>query len=280
MDTQQITDKTVSGLMLIWQKIANIIPDLIVATLFIIIGYFCAKLLSKLASKSLAKLGFDVFMEKIGINQWTEKLGFHNPASKIFANLFATFLFFLFLLAALDTLGFTKLSGIIDTVTLYLPKLFAALAILILGFFFGQLTFNGVRVAAKNAGLDYGRSVAEVCRGIVIIITLSLAITQLDVDVSLLNTIISVIIASIGLASAISLGIGTKALSQEIISGVYLRELFQPGDNIAFDDVEGTLTVIGNVATKVLTTDEKIVTVPNTYLLNNKVTKTVVTADS
>jgi small-conductance mechanosensitive channel len=89
-----------------------------------------------------------------------------------------------------------------------------------------------------------------------------------------------VIIASIGLASAISLGIGTKALSQEIISGVYLRELFQPGDKIAFDDIEGTLTVIGNVATKVLTTDEKIVTVPNTYLLNNKVTKTVVTADS
>lgn len=279
MDTQQITEKTYSGLMSIWQKFIGVLPDIIVALTFLIVGFYCAKLLAKLVKKSLHKLGFDLFVERIGITSWLEKIELTIMPSKLIANLIAAFVFFLFLLAAFDTLGLHKLSAMIDTLTLYLPKLFAALAVLMLGFFAGQAIFNGVRVAAKNSGLDYGRSVAEVCRGIVIVITLSLAITQLDVDVTLLNTIISVIIASVGLASAISLGIGTKAMANQIISGVYLRDLYQPGDVIVLDEQQGVVTVIGTVATKIMVQDEQIVTVPNSYLLNNKVTKIVGTPE-
>lgn len=279
MDTHQITERTYSGLMSIWQKFIAVLPDIIVAVTFLIVGFYCAKLLSKLVKKSLNKLGFDLFVERIGISAWLEKIELTVIPSRLVANLLGAFVFFLFLLAAFDTLGLHKLSAMIDTLTLYLPKLLAALAVLMLGFFAGQVIFNGVKVAAKNSGLDYGRSVAEVCRGIVIVITLSLAITQLDVDVTLLNTIISVVIASVGLAAAISLGIGTKAMSNQIISGVYLRDLYQPGDTIIVDEQQGVVTVVGTVATKIMINDDQIITVPNSYLLNNKVTKIVASSE-
>ena len=165
------------------------------------------------------------------------------------------------------------LSGLIDTVVLFLPKLLAALAVLLCGFFVAQIVYNAVKIASKNTGVDYGRSVAEVCRGIIIIITVSLSITQLDIDVWLLNSIISVIIASVGLAAAISLGIGTKSMAQEIVAGVYLREMYQTGDNIEVQEVKGALVSIGSVASKVIGEKEAIITIPNTFLLSNKVTK-------
>jgi hypothetical protein len=51
----------------------------------------------------------------------------------------------------------------------------------------------------KNIRVDYGRSVAEVCRGIIIVIVVSLSITQLDIEVYLFNNTMAVVIVNVGL---------------------------------------------------------------------------------
>tara|TARA_R110001583_G_scaffold1916_4_gene14515 strand:- start:469 stop:1293 length:825 start_codon:yes stop_codon:yes gene_type:complete len=273
MDTENITDKTYNGLIAIWHKIVTFMPDLIVALLFLLVGWVIANIIKGLLNKSLIKIGFNTFLDKLGLEALLKKMDLKVQGSQVVASLISFFIFLIFLLAALDIVGLDMLSGLIDTLVLFLPKLLAALAVLLCGFFAAQIVYNAVKIASKNTGVDYGRSVAEVCRGIIIIITVSLSITQLDVDVWLLNSIISVIIASVGLAAAISLGIGTKSMAQEIVAGVYLRDMYQTGDNIEVQEVKGALVSIGSVATKVIGENETIITVPNTFLLANKVTK-------
>lgn len=273
MDTANITDKTYNGLMTIWHKIMTILPDIIVAFIFLLLGWIIAKLCKRFLNKTLDKIGFNTFTNKLGLTEVLDKMEVKTSGSEIVAKIISIFVLLIFLLAALDIVGLTMLSGLIDTLALFLPKILAALAVLLCGFFVAQLVFNAVKIAAKNTGVDYGRSVAEVCRGIIIVITFSLSITQLDIDISLLNTIISVVIASIGLAAAISLGIGTKSMAKEIVAGVYLREMYQAGDNITVQDVSGTVISIGSVASKVMSKDENMITVPNTFLLANKVIK-------
>lgn len=273
MDTENITDKTYSGLMTIWHKVVTFLPDLIVAMLFLLLGWFIATLIRRFLDKSLTKIGFNTFLSKLGVDELFSKMDVKVTGSFIVASIISTFVLLLFFMAALDVVGLTVLSGLIDTLVLFLPKLLAGLAVLLCGFFVAQIVFNGVKIAAKNTGVDYGRSVAEVCRGIIIVITVSLAITQLDIDVSLLNNIISVVLASVGLAAAISLGIGTKSMAQEVVAGVYLREMYQAGDQIQVDELNGTLVSIGSVASKIIADGEAITAVPNTYLLANKVTK-------
>ena len=273
MAAANITDKTYTGLMTIWHKIMTVLPDLIVALIFLLTGWIIASLTKRFLNKTLTKLGFNTFLDRLGLADILKKMELKVSGSEIVARIISIFVLLIFLLAALDTVGLTMLSGLIDTLALFLPKLLAALAVLLGGFFVAQIVFNAVKITAKNTGVDYGRSVAEVCRGIIIVITLSLSITQLDIDVSLLNTIISVVIASVGLAAAISLGIGTKSMAQEIVAGVYLREMYQAGDTISVQEIEGTLVSVGSVATKVMAAEERIITVPNTFLLSNKVTK-------
>lgn len=273
METENITEKTYTGLMTIWHKVVTFMPDLIVALLFLLVGWIISSLIKRFLNKSLIKIGFNTFLDKLGFDSLLQKMDIKVQGSQVVASIISTFILLIFLLAALDIVGLTMLSGLIDTLALFLPKLLAALAVLLCGFFVGQIVFNGVKIAAKNTGVDYGRSVAEVCRGIIIVITVSLSITQLDIDVSLLNTILSVIIASVGLAAAISLGIGTKSMAKEVVAGVYLREMYQIGDNIEVKEVKGALVSIGSVASKVIAEEESIITVPNTFLLANKVTK-------
>ncbi len=273
METEHITDKAYAGFITIWQKIITFLPDLIVAILFLLVGWVVASIIKKFLNKSLIKIGFNTFLDKLGLSALLTKMDVSVTGSQVVASLISTFFLLIFLLAALDIVGLTVLSGLIDTLILFLPKLLASLAVLLCGFFVAQIVFNGVKIAAKNTGVDYGRSVAEVCRGIIIVITVSLSITQLDIDVSLLNNIMTVVIASIGLAAAISLGIGTKSMAQEIVAGVYLREMYQVGDTIEVKDINGTLASIGSVASKVMGEGESITTVPNTFLLANKVIK-------
>ncbi len=273
MDTENITEKAYSGVMAIWHKMITFLPDLIVATIFLLVGWLVASMIKRLLNKFLIKIGFNTFLDKLGLDTLLKKMEVSVTGSQVVASIVSTFFLLIFLLAALDIVGLTVLSGLIDTLVLFLPKLLASLAVLLSGFFVAQIVFNGVKIAAKNTGLDYGRSVAEVCRGIIIIITVSLSITQLDIDVSLLNNIMTVIIASVGLAAAISLGIGTKSMAQEIVAGVYLREMYQVGDDIEVKDIKGTLASVGSVASKVMGEGESMTTVPNTFLLANKVIK-------
>lgn len=273
MDTENITEKAYSGVMAIWHKMITFLPDLIVATIFLLVGWLVASMIKRLLNKFLIKIGFNTFLDKLGLDTLLKKMEVSVTGSQVVASIVSTFFLLIFLLAALDIVGLTVLSGLIDTLVLFLPKLLASLAVLLSGFFVAQIVFNGVKIAAKNTGLDYGRSVAEVCRGIMIIITVSLSITQLDIDVSLLNNIMTVIIASVGLAAAISLGIGTKSMAQEIVAGVYLREMYQVGDDIEVKDIKGTLASVGSVASKVMGEGESMTTVPNTFLLANKVIK-------
>ena len=273
MTTTNITDKAYTGFLEIWHKIITFLPDLIVAVLFLLAGWLISSIIKKVINKSLIKIGFNNFLEKLGLNAILQKLEVNITGSQVIASIISTFFLLVFLIAALDIIGLTILSSLIDTLILFLPKVLAALAVLLCGFFAAQIVFNGVKIAAKNTGVDYGRSVAEVCRGIIIIITVSLSITQLDIDVSLLNNIMTVVIASIGLAAAISLGIGTKSMAQEIVAGVYLREMYQVGDTIEVEGTKGTLITMGSVASKIMDESEAIVTLPNTFLLANKVKK-------
>ena len=273
MDTENITEKAYSGLMTIWHKVVTFLPDLIVAIIFLLVGWVVSSIIKTFLNKSLIKIGFNTFLDKLGLDVLLQKMDVNITGSQMVASIISTFFLLIFLLAALDIVGLTVLSGLIDTLVLFLPKFLASLAVLVCGFFVAQIVFNGVKIASKNTGVDYGRSVAEVCRGIIIVITVSLSITQLDIDVSLLNNIMTVVIASVGLAAAISLGIGTKSMAQEIVAGVYLREMYQVGDIIEVKDIQGTLASIGSVASKVMGEGESMTTVPNTFLLANKVTK-------
>ena len=79
------------------------------------------------------------------------------------------------------------------------------------------------------------------------------------------------VLISIGLAAALALGLGSREIAGQILAGIYVRELYQVGQQVKVGDVEGSIEEIGTVKTLLLTEDGELVSVSNRTLLDQQV---------
>ncbi len=99
-----------------------------------------------------------------------------------------------------------------------------------------------------------------------------MAVGQLEVKTDLLNYIIAIVLITVGLAAALALGLGSREVAGQIIAGIYVRELYQVGQQVKVGDVEGTIEEIGTVKTILLTEEGELVSLANRLLLDQRVT--------
>ncbi|WP_162960901.1 mechanosensitive ion channel domain-containing protein, partial [Pseudomonas aeruginosa] len=69
-----------------------------------------------------------------------------------------------------------------------------------------------------------------------------------------------------------ALGLGSREVAGQIIAGIYVRELYQVGQQVKVGDVEGTIEEIGTVKTILLTEEGELVSLANRLLLDQRVT--------
>lgn len=105
----------------------------------------------------------------------------------------------------------------------------------------------------------------------VIIISISVAIGQLEIKTDLLNNVIAIVLISVGLAVALALGLGSRDIASQIIAGIYVRELYEVGQDVRIGDIEGQIEEIGTVKTTLLDANGELVSVANRILLEQRV---------
>jgi len=105
----------------------------------------------------------------------------------------------------------------------------------------------------------------------VIIISISVAISQLEVKTDLLNHVIVIGLITVGLAVALAMGLGSREIAGQILAGIYVRELYQVGQQVRIGEVEGHIEEIGTVKTTLLTDDGELVSLSNRELLEQRV---------
>jgi len=91
------------------------------------------------------------------------------------------------------------------------------------------------------------------------------------VKTDLLNNVIAIVLISVGLAMALALGLGSREIAGQILAGIYVRELYEVGQQVKLGDVEGQIEEIGTVKTVLLTEDGELVSVANRTLLEQRV---------
>jgi len=265
------TQSLLSAMSTLWGKLAGFIPNLLGALVVALLGLIVAKLLDALFSKLLAKIGLDRLMAGAGLTKLLARGGIQVPLSTLVGKVIYWFVLLVFLVSAAESLGLQRVSATLDLFALYLPKVFGAALVLLAGVLLAQLASGLVRGAADGVGLEYGGSLGRIAQGLVIVISISVAIGQLEVKTDLLNIVIAIVLASVGLALALALGLGSREVVGQIIAGIYLRELYEVGQQIRVGEVEGVIEEIGTVKTILLTDEGELVTLCNRLLLSRRV---------
>lgn len=261
----------VAAMTTLWSKVASFIPDLIAALIIVLLGLIVAKVVDAVLSKGLAKVGLDRLMSGTGVNKMLARVGIDSSVSALTGKIAYWFILLTFVVSASESLGLARVSSTLDAITLYLPKVVGAALILLGGLLLSHLVNGIVRGTAESMGMEYASGLGRFVQGLLVIITVSLAIGQLQIETALLNLVIAIVLVCFGGAAALALGLGSRQVVSQIIAGIYVRELYQPGDRIKVADVEGVVEEIGTVKTQILTDDGELVSLANRLLIDEPV---------
>lgn len=271
MELDLWTQSLVTAMTALWTKVANFIPNLFGALVVVLLGFVVAKLLDALLSRLLAKLGLDRLMAGTGLTKLMGRAGIRVPISTLVGKIVYWFVLLIFLVSAAESLGLQRVSATLDVLALYLPKVFGAVLVLLVGVLLAQLVNGIVRGAAEGVGIEYAGGLGRVAQWLVIVISISVAISQLEIKTDLLNHVIVIALITVGLAVALAMGLGSRDIAGQILAGIYVRELYQVGQHVQVGEVEGYIEEIGTVKTTVMTGEGELVSLSNRVLLAEKV---------
>jgi small-conductance mechanosensitive channel len=259
-------------LVAFYNRLAMLAPNLLGALVLLLFGYLLGKLLGAVTRRLLAKLGIDELAKRSRLQGFLQQWGMQREISALLGTIVFAFVLLAFAISAADSLGLAAAGQTVAQVMLFLPKFAAAVVVLVLGLMAASWLAGLVRRAADSTGVDYAPTLARLTMGVLAALVVLLAVDQLDIRIVLLQEVIGIALAAIGVAVALSLGLGTRGLAGEIVASVYLRDLLKEGDRIEWNGIAATVREVGTIKTVLVLADGRLLTVANSRLSADAVT--------
>jgi hypothetical protein len=189
-------DEFRSGLGDAWASVAIFLPKLVGFLLILLIGYFIAKAVAKIVDKVLERVGFDRAVERGGVGRALAKSKY--DASSLLAKIVFYALMLFVLQLAFGLFGDNPISDLIAGVIAYLPNIFVAILIIVIGAAIAAAVKEIVE--ASLAGLSYGRGLAIGVSALVLTVAVFAALDQLNVAenivVGLFYALLAIVVGS------------------------------------------------------------------------------------
>lgn len=164
-----------------------------------------------------------------------------------------------FVATAVHALGLPLLSGVVATLSDFVPRVLAAVLILVVGLVLGNLARGATVAAAAGAGTPLGPAMGQIVRVAVVIAAALMAATELGVDTTLLTVILSVAFAALLGGFAIAFGLGARTAMSNIIGSHYLRQTFELGQAVRVGTIEGTIAALTATSVILQTADGRVI---------------------
>jgi hypothetical protein len=214
-----------------YDRVMEFLPNLVSAVLILLIGFFAGWLVKAILRRLFLIVNLDRFSERSGIRAILSKGGLNEPLSLLLARLAGGFIVFFFFLAALNNLEFGIIQDLIDRLLHYLPSVFIALLILIIGYMLGNFLGRAALIASVNAGIRISAPIGKGVKYLVFFITMSMALEQLGIGRDTVLVSFGIIFSGLVLALAISFGLGGKDVARD-----YLEKRLKEKDEAPEED--------------------------------------------
>lgn len=230
-------------------RLASFLPSLVGAVLILAIGWLVSKLVEIVTRRALARLGLDRTAERLRLGDTLRRAGVGGEPSDLLATLLFWVLMLTFVLSAVETLGLTAVTVTIDRLISYLPHVIAAALIFLIGLLLGRLARNVVSSGAAAASVREAQRLGAAAQTSVVAVVAVLALGQLGVQTELLVTVITSVVATVGLTMGIAFALGARGVVAHILAGHYLRQSLPPGRPVEVRGRRGVVERVGPVDT-------------------------------
>ena len=147
-------------------------------------------------------------------------------------------------MAATETLGLPVVTAWLSGVATFLPRIAVAILIVALGTVAARVTRHVVTSTASAANVTSAERMGRVTEMALLLGTALVAIEQLGIEISFLKATLLILLGGLLLGAALAFGFGGRDLVANILSAHYVHRLYQVGQHVRIDGVEGRIVRI------------------------------------
>ena len=181
-------------------QIARLLPPLFLALVILGVGVLVARLIERLVDGFLDRVQFDRSAARWGVTEAVERTGTRLDPARVVGKLLFWGVMLVVILLAASALGVQNVNDVFANLVGYIPSVFAAIIVIVLGLVLGE--FVRVLILASAGGVQGVLTLAKVAKGAVIIISVFMALQQIGVAAEIVTTTFTLILGAVAIAVA------------------------------------------------------------------------------
>ena len=205
-------------------KVITFLPNLLAMITILIIGFLIAWIIKKLIFRFLKAIQFDKVSEQWGLVEVLSKGGLTYSPASLLSRFFYWVIVLITLIMGINALDVPATQNFIAQFFNYLPHLFAAILILIVGYLIAIFLGQAALIAAVNAQMETARLLGRSVRWFIIILSLTMALYHLGIAEKVIIAAFTIIFGGIVLALSIAFGWGGRELAKDFLERLYRKK--------------------------------------------------------
>jgi hypothetical protein len=216
-----------------FQRLIAFLPSLLSSLIIFIFGLVVGWILKKIIVKIAKLFKTDHFCSKLGVTEACEKIGIKGLPSRLLGRIFYWLVVIIFTIIALYTLKVPAIENLLEKFLLYLPNIFVAVLLIIVGYLLGNFLGRAILIAAVNAGMRFGGLLARAVKVLIFVFAFAMALEQLGIGRNMVVVAFTILFSGIVFALALAFGLAGKDIARE-----YLEKRFKGGKEEKDDDIQ------------------------------------------
>lgn len=193
------------------------LPRFLAGIILLFVGLFAAKIVRGLVLALLKALRVAKFLVQVKV---VREEGDVRVWEVLLAELARWTMTILFLIPAAEAWGLSKVTDVLNGLLLYLPNVFVAVIVGLVGFVIANLAYDIVQQVASGLDEKAAKGLGGVAHYAILFFTGLIILNQLGVAADLVRILFTGFVAMMALAGGLAFGLGGKDLASEMLKGL------------------------------------------------------------
>lgn len=196
--------------------VMSFVPRFVAGTVILLVGIIVASILKQGLVEIFRVLNVEGFLRRYGVPEGRKDLVWSN----ILAEIVRWFIVIMFLIPTVDVWGLPQIVTVLDTFLKFLPNVFVAAIIALVGFVFAKLSHDVVLASIHGVSPDTAQSIASVARWAITVFVVLAVLNQLGVASDLIRILFTGFVAMLAISGGIAFGLGGQGAAKETIESL------------------------------------------------------------
>ena len=200
-------------------SVVTFIPKFLAGTIILVIGIIIASIARQLVVSILKIFNLEALLKKYGVPTMKDEFTW----TAILAEIVRWFLIIVFLIPTAEVWGLPRIITVLSEFLNYIPNVFVAAVIAMVGFVLARLSHDVILASAKGVDNQTSATIASVARWAINTFVILAVLSQLGVATDLIRILFTGFVAMLAIAGGIAFGLGGQNSAKDVVEGLRKR---------------------------------------------------------